>query len=99
MLMLFTGPEIIGWAKNYMRRRQLLAEQAIRQKLSPGHVPARILICSAVPRLTSGGRIDHHWCAQMLQSGEIFRRNGNPIFLLLDRLLLTMLPAIDRKLK
>lgn len=98
-LMLFTGPETIGWAKNYMRRRQLLAEQAIRQKLSPGHVPARILICSAVPRLTSGGRIDHHWCAQMLQSGEIFRRNGNPIFLLLDRLLLTMLPAIDRKLK
>lgn len=98
-LLLFTGPETISWSKNYLRRRQLLAEQAIRQKLSPGHVPARILVCSALPRLTNGGKIDHHWCAQMLQSGEIFRRNGNPIFLLLDRLLLTMLPAIDRKLK
>lgn len=98
-LLLFTGPETLGWAKMHMRQRMMLAEHEIIHRLSHEHLPTRIVVSSTLPRIMHGGKLDHHWAAQMFRSGELSRRGSNPIYSLLDRLLLTLMPALDRKLK
>lgn len=96
-LLIFTGPETVGYARRYVKRRQQLVQDAIIQRLSPSYLPARIIVTSQLPRLLSSGGVDHLWCARMLLSGELHRRGNHPLFALLDRLQASMLPLLARR--
>jgi len=96
-LLVFTGPETQAYARAYLDRRQTILRQRILQRLTPDHLPPRILLLSQLPRLRPDGQIDHLWCARMLLSGDLHRRGASPVFALLDRLMLTLLPALRRK--
>lgn len=96
-LLIFTGPETAAYARNYLEYRQHLAQTAISQRLSPSYLPAQIIVASQLPRLLSGGGIDHRWCAQLLLSGELHRRGQDPLAALLDRLQASLPFLLARK--
>lgn len=87
-LLVFTGPETRSYAEAALARRSVLLRSAIHQRISPEFVPAEMLVLAMLPRLTGTGQVDPLWTAQMFFSSQFRERSDNPVFALLDRLLM-----------